>query len=188
MKSFNDSVVYVLNGKPIPGTVLKSIPSEGGELLTLLYADPEGEKQIAAGSTRYVGQIASMVKPLSEGSQFGWKDSDADAEIAGLKKDSADLSEQFLEAQKQISEAIAQRDEARALVVKLTPPPVVFDAPTDKSSGDDQDAGDWTKHGDGTDYPDEKPIEVVQPLPVANEPVAGQVEEKPVVESEVVHE
>jgi hypothetical protein len=179
MKSFNDSVVYVLNGKPIPGTVLKSIPSEGGELLTLLYADPEGEKQIAAGSTRYVGQIASMVKPLTEGSRFGWKDNDADAEIAGLKKDSADLNEQFLEAQKQISEAIAQRDEATASLGKvqaenadlkaqlaaLTAP--ATETNSKQSAVEEIDAG-GDGFGEGND-PSGNPIPV-EPSPEASQP------------------
>ncbi len=75
MHSFNDSVVYVRNGKPIPAIVLSSLQSDRGELLTVLYAQPEiGPTLLAQGTTRGVAQVQQAVTPFVEGNVFGWED------------------------------------------------------------------------------------------------------------------
>ena len=75
MHQFNDSVLYVRNGKPIPAIVLKSQETPGGELLTLLYADPDaGPAMVSQSTTRGIAQVQNAVAPLAEGKVFGWKD------------------------------------------------------------------------------------------------------------------
>ena len=72
--SFNDSVVYIRNGKPIPAIVLSSLMSDRGELLTVLYAQPEiGPTLLAQGTTRGIAQVQQAVAPFKEGNMFGWK-------------------------------------------------------------------------------------------------------------------
>jgi len=71
---FNDSVIYVRNGKPIPAIVLSSLQSDKGELLTLLYAQPEiGPTLLAQGTTRGIAQVQQAVQPFVEGNVFGWR-------------------------------------------------------------------------------------------------------------------
>ena len=73
--AFNDSVVYVRNGNPIPAIVLKSQQSADGELLTLLYADPAtGPGLLAQGTTRGIAQVQQAVAPFVAGNTFGWLD------------------------------------------------------------------------------------------------------------------
>jgi hypothetical protein len=73
--SFNDSVVYIRNGKPIPAIVLSSLMSDRGELLTVLYAQPEiGPTLLAQGTTRGIAQVQQAVAPFVEGNTFGWQD------------------------------------------------------------------------------------------------------------------
>jgi len=73
--SFNDSVVYVRNGKPIPAIVLSSLMSDRGELLTVLYAQPEiGPTLLAQGTTRGIAQVQQALAPFKDGNTFGWKD------------------------------------------------------------------------------------------------------------------
>jgi hypothetical protein len=75
---FNDSVVYVRDGKSLPAIVLKSQQSPDGELLALLYADPvAGPRLVLDGTFRGVAQVASAVPPLKDGAKFGWEDVEA---------------------------------------------------------------------------------------------------------------
>ena len=74
--SFNDSVVYVRNGKPIPAIVLSSLQSDRGELLTVIYAQPEiGPTLLAQGTTRGIAQVQQAVQPMAPGRIFGWVES-----------------------------------------------------------------------------------------------------------------
>ena len=103
MKQFNQAVVYVRDGKPIPAIVLKSQSSDGGELLTLLIADPlYGPGLIAQGTTRGVAQVVSAVAPLTEGKAFGWHEAGDD---------------ELVDA---INTHVAQRDEATAELAKVS--------------------------------------------------------------------
>jgi hypothetical protein len=73
-KQFNDSIIYVRNGKPLPAIVLASQATAEGELLTLLYADPvNGPQLLAQGTTRGIAQVQKAVAPFVEGNMFGWK-------------------------------------------------------------------------------------------------------------------
>ena len=82
MHNFNDSVVYVRNGKPIPAIVLSSLQSDRGELLTVLYAQPEiGPTLLAQGTTRGIAQVQQAVAPFVEGNVFGWTDGYPQTEI-----------------------------------------------------------------------------------------------------------
>lgn len=75
-KQFNDSIIYVRNGKPLPAIVLASQATAEGELLTLLYADPvNGPQLLAQGTTRGIAQVAIGVPPVTHGAKFGWVDS-----------------------------------------------------------------------------------------------------------------
>ncbi len=90
MHSFNDSVIYVRNGKPIPAIVLSSLQSEHGELLTLLYAQPEiGPTLLAQGTTRGVAQVQLSVLPFVKGNAFGWKEDDYSEANLGIKHPTA---------------------------------------------------------------------------------------------------
>jgi len=74
-KQFNDSIIYVRNGKPLPAIVLASQATAEGELLTLLYADPvNGPQLLAQGTTRGIAQVQQAVAPFKEGNVFGWHD------------------------------------------------------------------------------------------------------------------
>lgn len=74
-KQFNDSIIYVRNGKPLPAIVLASQATAEGELLTLLYADPvNGPQLLAQGTTRGIAQVQQAVAPFVEGNMFGWTD------------------------------------------------------------------------------------------------------------------
>jgi hypothetical protein len=76
---YNDSVVYIRNGKPIPAIVLSSLMSDRGELLTVLYAQPEiGPTLLAQGTTRGIAQVQQAVAPFVEGNMFGWKDTEVE--------------------------------------------------------------------------------------------------------------
>ena len=71
MKQFNDSVVYVRNGKNVPAIVLKSQVTADGELLSLLYADPDkGPGLVAQGTFRGIDLVAAGVAPMAEGKVF----------------------------------------------------------------------------------------------------------------------
>ena len=120
MHNFNDSVLYVRNGKPIPAIVLSSLQSEHGELLTLLYAQPEiGPTLLAQGTTRGVAQVQLSVLPFVEGNAFGWKEDDYsqavianDAAVAELLKVSGELQKANDEVQR-LQEELAQTTEGR---------------------------------------------------------------------------
>jgi hypothetical protein len=72
---FNDSVIYIRNGHPIPAIVLKSQVTPDGELLTLLYAAPAlGPQLLAQGTTRGIAQVQPAVAPFVKGNLFGWKE------------------------------------------------------------------------------------------------------------------
>jgi hypothetical protein len=74
MKQFNDAVLYIRNGKTIPAIVLKSQSTPDGELLTLLYADPDkGPGLLAQGTSRGVAQVENAVAPIAPGKLFGWQ-------------------------------------------------------------------------------------------------------------------
>ena len=73
MHSYNDSVVYVRNGKPIPAIMLSSLQSDRGELLTVLYAQPEmGPVLLAQGTTRGIAQVQQALAPFVDGNTFGY--------------------------------------------------------------------------------------------------------------------
>lgn len=95
MKNFNDAVLYIRDGKAIPGIVLKSQQTTAGELLTILYADPDtGPSLVAQGTCRGIGSIASAVGPMGTGRMFGWKDTaemQFATENAGLRAQLAEL-------------------------------------------------------------------------------------------------
>lgn len=66
--------------------------------------------------------------------------------------DEIDLHDEL--AQKWVESGIAEVAKPKApRKVKNAPKPAVSDAGTEKSSGDDQNAGDWTQSGDGLGYP-----------------------------------
>lgn len=168
---FGDVVIYVKAGVETNALVVQSQQQPDGEHLQVVYLNPD-----LASSQLGLSQVEKAIvyvfaTPLTEGKTYGWKDSDLAADLASMKKDAAITSQQFLDAQKQIEESIAERDAARSdfevfltrLVQKLDMGSgthsldSILDAALAKSSGDDQNAGDWTQHGDGTDYPDAKP-------------------------------
>lgn len=77
MKSFNDAVICIRNGKPVPAIVLSSLSSDQGELLTLLYADPDnGPQLIAQHTTRGIAKTQLAVAPWVGGKAFGWREVD----------------------------------------------------------------------------------------------------------------
>jgi hypothetical protein len=92
---YNDSVVYIRNGKPIPAIVLSSLQSERGELLTVLYAQPDiGPTLLAQGTTRGIAQVQQAVAPFKEGNTFGWYD-----EVVAVPQKTISAPEQLDEAQ-----------------------------------------------------------------------------------------
>jgi hypothetical protein len=66
---YNDSVIYVKNGVPIQGIVL----TVNGDLLSILYADPESESLAFQGNLARIAQVARSVKPMVDGAMFGWE-------------------------------------------------------------------------------------------------------------------
>lgn len=171
MKNFNDSVVYILNGKSIPAIVIKSAMVENEEFLTLLYADPvNGPGQINAGTFRSIGQVAVAVPPYAEGKQFAWQDNAAaelpegtlSAEAAvQLRRDVADTEALAKKWESQNEEMIVKLNASEAenaeLKAKL--------APIEPAAN-----------------------EVVQEAPVSNEQVAGEVAQPAENVPEVAHE
>lgn len=86
MKQFNDAVSYIRGGKSIPAIVLSSLASAKGELLTLLYAQPDmGPVLLAQGTTRGIAQVQQAVEPMVEGKAFGWQE--AVEEAPAVNKD-----------------------------------------------------------------------------------------------------
>ena len=120
MHNFNDSVLYVRNGKPIPAIVLSSLQSDRGELLTVLYAQPDiGPQLLAQGTTRGIAQVQQAVQPFVEGNVFGWKEDDYsqavianDTAVAELLKVSGELQKANDEVQR-LQEELAQTTEGR---------------------------------------------------------------------------
>ena len=93
MKQFNDSVTYIRKGNALPAIVLKSQASIYGELLTLLYANPDsGPGLVVQGTNRGVAAVDSAVKPMGVGAMFGWQENAI--AVAVPKKSAAELMDE----------------------------------------------------------------------------------------------
>jgi hypothetical protein len=132
MKNFNDSVLYIRNGKKIPAIVLKSSTPIDEEQLNLLYADPEnGPQMVNQGTASKIGLVAIAVPPFVEGRQFAWEESP----VATVKETAIDpataaeleaVKAELAEAEQKIKDSTALIDsiteEKKALQAKLDEP------------------------------------------------------------------
>lgn len=114
-KQFNDSIIYVRNGKPLPAIVLASQESPLGELLTLLYADPtKGPTLLAQGTTRGIAQVQQAVTPMVEGNVFGWEEVESVA---------ADMTIALLEAADKENDQLRQKIAEQEAILNQKPEP-----------------------------------------------------------------
>lgn len=69
---YGDAVIYVRDGQSLNALVAQSFQTEDGEILNLIYLDPDAR---ALGNQRMANfvQSAFSVKPLVEGAKFGWE-------------------------------------------------------------------------------------------------------------------
>lgn len=69
MKQYGDGVTYVRNAVPINAIVLRA---SNDESLTLLFANLDGAAFVGQGSMNGIAKIEHNIRPLMQGSKFGW--------------------------------------------------------------------------------------------------------------------